>query len=61
MDGCIEMPQQQAKGKKTLDPADAWVANLDYEGFGNEVAQLGKELIKGTGDQDVNHLDKILA
>jgi fatty acid desaturase len=60
LDGTMEFLQQKAKGKKIMDPADAWVANLDYEGFSNEVAQLGKELIKDTGNEDVDHLNKIV-
>ena len=38
----------------------AWVRNLDYEGFTKEVNALGKELIKQTGDADVQHLEKIV-
>ena len=39
---------------------NAWVANLDYEGFHKEVNDLGKKLLQETGEADVEHLNKIL-
>ena len=45
----------------TLDGKDAWVAKLDYEGFGKEVTALGKELQKEGGQEDVDHLNKMLS
>ena len=39
---------------------DRWVANLDYENFGKEVAALGKELLQKGGQDDVDHLQKIV-
>jgi len=45
----------------SLDPKDAWIANLDYESFRKEVANLGKELLQETGDADVAHLQKIVS
>jgi hypothetical protein len=44
-----------------LDLKDAWVANLDYEGFGRQVAALGKELQRDVGTADVEHLNKVVA
>eukprot|EP00980_Cylindrotheca_fusiformis_P005605 scaffold1184_cov132-Cylindrotheca_fusiformis.AAC.26 len=46
--------------KKSLDPEDEWVANLDYDAFAKDVTDLGKELLKETGDADVEHLYKIV-
>jgi len=46
--------------KTKLDPKDDWVRNLDYDGFAKEVSALGKELRKNTGDDDVDHLYKIV-
>mmetsp|Transcript_8780 Transcript_8780/g.21031 ORF Transcript_8780/g.21031 Transcript_8780/m.21031 type:complete len:480 (+) Transcript_8780:102-1541(+) len=43
-----------------LDPKDDWIRNLDYDGFAKEVSALGKELRKNTGDEDVDHLYKIV-
>lgn len=44
-----------------LAPEDAWIADLDYEGFGREVNQLGKDLLKETsGEENVQHLQKML-
>lgn len=44
-----------------LADADAWVSKLDYEGFGKEVTALGKKLIKEGGDEDVEHLNKLVS
>ena len=38
----------------------AWIKNLDYDGFASEVTALGKELQSYTGQDDVDHLNKIL-
>ena len=43
-----------------LAPEDEWVGKLDYAAFGKEVSDLGKELLKDTGDDDVRHLEKIV-
>lgn len=43
-----------------LAPEDAWVANLDYEGFGKEVTALGKTLLAGGSQDDVDHLKKMV-
>lgn len=45
----------------SFDPKDAWIANLDYDAFAKDVTDLGKELLKDTGDADVQHLQKIVA
>jgi hypothetical protein len=50
----------EAETRSKLDPEDAWVANLDYGAFRKDVADLGKELLKETGDADVEHLNKIV-
>ncbi|KAL7564588.1 hypothetical protein ACA910_017933 [Epithemia clementina (nom. ined.)] len=39
----------------------AWVQNLDYQGFTNEVNALGKQLLQETGPADVQHLQKIVS
>jgi len=44
----------------SLDDKDAWIANLDYDSFGKDVSDLGKQLLKDTGDADVKHLSKIV-
>ena len=43
-----------------LDSQDAWIEQLDYDGFAKEVASLGKELQQNTGQADVDHLKKIV-
>jgi len=55
----IAIPLEQAP---TVDVHEdnAWVANLDYEGFTKEVNDLGKQLLKETGEADVDHLNKVL-
>lgn len=44
-----------------LDVQDQWIAELDYQAFGKEVSQLGKRIIKEGGEEDVRHLDKMVA
>ena len=45
----INLPEANPKPSYSLlDPEDAWIANLDYDAFGIEVAALGKELLKET-------------
>lgn len=34
---------------------------MDYDAFAKEVSALGKELLKETGDDDVEHLNKIVS
>jgi hypothetical protein len=46
---------------QALATHDQWVANLDYEGFGREVTALGKELQAKSGQEDVDHLNKIVS
>lgn len=55
----IAVPLEQAP-TVDVDEDNAWVANLDYEGFTKEVNDLGKELLQETGEADVEHLQKIL-
>lgn len=38
-----------------------WIRNMDYDGFAAEVTALGKELQKEGGQDDVDHLNKILS
>jgi hypothetical protein len=54
-----DVPTEQ-RPTPILKPEDAWIANLDYDAFGKDVASLGKELLKETGDEDVDHLNKIV-
>lgn len=56
----IPTNNDQESSKVPLDTTDSWVANLDYDGFGKEVAALGKELQSQGGPEDVEHLNKIL-
>ena len=51
---------EDKKGFSPLAPEDAWIGTLDYEGFGRDVAQLGKELLRETGPEDEEHLHKIV-
>lgn len=46
---------------KSVAARDAWVENLDYDAFRKDVNALGKELLANMGDDDVEHLHKILA
>lgn len=46
--------------KESLGGRDAWVENLDYQGFANDITALGKELQMSSGQADVDHLNKIL-
>ena len=48
------------QGLAALAAEDAWIGTLDYEGFGRDVAQLGKELLRETGPEDEAHLHKIV-
>lgn len=60
-EGSLESPKSSSPSDSSLAPEDEWIAKLDYERFGKEVAQLGKELLQETGDADVQHLDKIVS
>eukprot|EP00569_Conticribra_weissflogii_P007510 CAMPEP_0171345534 /NCGR_PEP_ID=MMETSP0878-20121228/21847_1 /TAXON_ID=67004 /ORGANISM="Thalassiosira weissflogii, Strain CCMP1336" /LENGTH=436 /DNA_ID=CAMNT_0011848969 /DNA_START=90 /DNA_END=1400 /DNA_ORIENTATION=- len=44
-----------------LPVEDAWISRLDYDAFAKEVSALGKELLRETGDDDVEHLNKIIS
>ena len=59
LDGPLDVPPM-GKSENKLAPEDAWVAKLDYNGFATDVAALGKELRKESGDADVKHLEKIV-
>ena len=62
-DEVLILPEEDAEGEQQrapLAPQDAWVAKLDYEGFGKEVSALGAELMKDGGQDDVDHLKKIV-
>ena len=37
-----------------------WIKNLDYDSFSAEVASLGKELQLSSGQEDMDHLEKVL-
>lgn len=43
-----------------LSPNDEWIAKLDYSAFGRDVTDLGKHLQQMGGDDDVQHLNKML-
>jgi hypothetical protein len=55
------LEDKQGKAHEPLAPQDAWVANLDYEAFGRDVAALGKSLLQEGGQSDVEHLNKMVA
>lgn len=55
----IAIPLDQAPTRQ-VEEDNAWVANLDYEGFHKEVNDLGKQLLQETGEADVEHLNKVL-
>eukprot|EP00979_Chaetoceros_neogracilis_P016822 scaffold9651_cov267-Chaetoceros_neogracile.AAC.12 len=46
--------------EETINERDAWVCNLDYDAFAQEVGDLGKKLTKESNEDDVDHLNKIL-
>jgi hypothetical protein len=52
---------QQRNDREPLAPQDAWVAKLDYEAFGKEVAVLGRSLLQEGGEDDVSHLNKMVS
>ena len=55
--------QQRPQQKQTLPelaPEDEWIGQLDYEQFGAEVTNLGKQLLQETGPGDLQHLQKIV-
>jgi len=52
--------QPRPSSSSSLAPQDAWISNLDYEGFGKEVTALGKELSRQGGTEDVAHLRKMV-
>ena len=58
----IPFPNVETSGAfgTTLAKEDQWIANLDYEGFGKEVAELGKRIQRQGGQDDVDHLNKIV-
>jgi fatty acid desaturase len=60
LDVTMDIPIAQEENKPALAPEDSWVANLDYSAFAKDVNELGKELLKETGDADVKHLYKIV-
>jgi hypothetical protein len=60
-DSVLLVQESKEQQRSILPPQDAWVANLDYEAFGKDVAALGKELVQGGGQDDVNHLNKMVA
>ena len=43
-----------------LAPEDAWIGEMDHEGFKADVKELGKRLTEGQGPEDVAHLRKII-
>ena len=43
-----------------LAPEDSWIADLDHEGFKQDVRELGKRLTEGQGEEDMAHLRKII-
>ena len=61
LDTPLNFPEETNKDTSSLDPKDAWIAKLDYEAFGKDVSDLGKDLLKETGDEDVDHLNKIVS
>jgi hypothetical protein len=60
----IPMPdvqhENQMSNKMNLPQESAWVENLDFDAFAADVTALGKQLLKEQGNDDVEHLQKIL-
>jgi fatty acid desaturase len=44
-----------------LPPTERWVEELDYDAFTKDVNDLGKQLLKEGSQEDVDHLNKMLA
>lgn len=57
--GAVAIPADFSP-QRTVDSKDVWVEKLDFEAFGKEVAELGKELKNSQGLDDVDHLMKIV-
>lgn len=61
----IDIPTTRTNTQTTEDTLlaheDQWIANLDYDAFAKDVSSLGKELLKETGVDDVQHLKKIVS
>eukprot|EP00966_Prymnesium_polylepis_P263902 6096814-Prymnesium_polylepis.1 len=57
-------PEPIVSGKSydatVLAPEDAWMANLEYEAFKEDIRALGKELHANQGPADLAHLNKII-
>lgn len=62
LDVPLEIPtlEKVEKNKSSLAPEDEWVTKLDFDAFAKDVTVLGKELLKETGNDDVEHLKKIV-
>jgi len=43
-----------------LPAADRWIADLDLEGFGKEVKELGERLMREQGKEDSEHLQQMV-
>jgi hypothetical protein len=56
----LDVPLIETTQTDNLAPEDSWISKLDYAAFGKDVTMLGKELLKETGDADVEHLNKIV-
>lgn len=58
--GAVSIPIDLTIPITTAGDRDAWVEKLDYTSFAKEVTDLGKKLQKSSGQEDVDHLQKIL-
>lgn len=47
--------------KNNLQPGDEWIQNLDLRAFAADIKALGNKLEKQQGQEDVDHLNKMIA
>ena len=50
----------QQTHRRNVAPADQWIVDLDYEGFGRDVSALRQELQSLGGIDDVQHMNKLV-
>jgi len=55
----LPVDEQQYIQQKEAD--NSWIQNLDFDAFAKDVTELGRKLQSETGEEDVQHLQKILS
>lgn len=53
-------PSNGASSAEELCERDTWLAKFDFESFSEEIRALGKKLEAGQGEEDVDHLNKMI-